>query len=185
MSEILYQSNRIRKMTYIGIMSVLIIICSWINIPGAIPFSLQTFAIYFGLWLLGGKLTTYSLLVYLLMGIIGLPVFAGFRGGVGVLMGPTGGYICGFIVMTGLIWGYERVKRNVSDKEKVFLIILGTIICYAIGTVWYFVVMRTPVERESIISVLMICVVPYLIPDAAKMIFAKIIGKRVYKAISR
>lgn len=166
-------------MTYIGIMSVIIIICSWINVPGVIPFSLQTFALYFGIWVIGGKLTTYSLMVYIAMGIVGLPVFAGFRGGIGVILGPTGGYICGFVVMTGLVWIYEKEKGNVSDKIKMFLIILGTIVCYVFGTVWYFILMRTSIERESIISVLMVCVVPYIIPEVVKIYLAKAVGKRV------
>ncbi len=166
-------------MTYTAIMSVIIMICAWINIPGIIPFSLQTFAIYFGIWVIGGRLTTYSLIIYLLMGIIGMPVFAGFRGGVGVLVGPTGGYICGFFAMTGLIRGYERIKGNVSDRTKMLLIVSGTIICYLIGTIWFFIVMQMPLTRERIINVLMVCVVPYLIPDAVKMFAAKIIGKRV------
>ena len=90
-------------LAYIAVGAALIAICSWISIPMAVPFTLQTFAVFAILLLLGGKRGTMSILTYVLMGAIGLPVFSGFTGGVGVLLGKTGGYILGFI-FTGIIF---------------------------------------------------------------------------------
>ena len=90
-------------LAYIAICAALIVICSWISIPTAVPFTLQTFAVFASLGLLGGKKGTLSVLVFLILGAIGLPVFANFGGGLGVLLGSTGGYLIGFIFM-GLIY---------------------------------------------------------------------------------
>ena len=90
-------------LAYIAVGAALIAICSWISIPMAVPFTLQTFAVFAILLLLGGKRGTMSILTYVIMGAIGLPVFSGFTGGVGVLLGKTGGYILGFI-FTGIIF---------------------------------------------------------------------------------
>ena len=88
---------RVVDLTYMAVCAALIAVCSWISIPAAVPFTLQTFAVFCVLGLLGGKRGTVSILVYILLGAIGLPVFSGFNGGIGALLGTTGGYIIGFI----------------------------------------------------------------------------------------
>ena len=80
------------ELTEIAMFVVILIICSWISIPAAIPFTLQTFAIFLAICMLGGKKTAIIVLVYLLMGCIGIPVFFGFCSGVGCLVGNTGGF---------------------------------------------------------------------------------------------
>ncbi|MEI3229118.1 MAG: biotin transporter BioY [Lachnospiraceae bacterium] len=89
--------NKTRDMVYIAIFAVLIAICSWISIPTTVPFTLQTFAVFLAVGVLGGKRGTLSILIYLLLGAIGVPVFAGFTGGIGIVLGTTGGYIIGFL----------------------------------------------------------------------------------------
>ena len=84
-------------MVYIGIFTVLIAVCSWISIPAAVPFTLQTFGVFMAVEVLGGKRGTMAVLVYILMGAVGLPVFAGFQGGIGIIFNTTGGYIVGFL----------------------------------------------------------------------------------------
>ena len=84
-------------MAYIGLFAVVIAICSWISIPTVVPFTLQTFAVFLAVAILGGKRGTLSVIVYVLLGADGLPVFSGFKGGFGVLLNTTGGYIIGFI----------------------------------------------------------------------------------------
>ena len=84
-------------MAYIGLFAVVIAICSWISIPTVVPFTLQTFAVFLAVAVLGGKRGTLAVIVYVLLGAVGLPVFSGFKGGIGVLLNTTGGYIIGFV----------------------------------------------------------------------------------------
>ena len=80
-----------RDVAYIGMFAALMAICSWISIPTTVPFTLQTMGVFTAVGLLGGKRGTTAVLVYILMGAIGLPVFSGFTGGMGILFGSTGG----------------------------------------------------------------------------------------------
>ena len=91
-------------MVLIALFSVLIAICAWISIPATVPFTLQTFAVLCTLGLLGGKRGTVAILLYLLMGAVGLPVFSNFGGGLGKLLGVTGGYLIGFLAASLLYW---------------------------------------------------------------------------------
>lgn len=86
-------------MSYIAMMTVVIAVCSWIYVPSAVPFTMQTFGVFCALGLLGGRRGFLAVLLYVLMGAAGLPVFSGFTGGLGQLLGPTGGYILGFLLM--------------------------------------------------------------------------------------
>ena len=105
-------NNRFRvvDLTYMAVCAALIAICAWITVPAAVPFTLQTFAIFFVLSLLGGKRGTIAILVYILLGAVGLPVFSGFNGGLGALLGTTGGYIFGFLFI-GLIFRAAVLPR--------------------------------------------------------------------------
>ena len=87
------ENNKTYDLVYISMFTVLIAICSWISIPAAVPFTLQTLGVFLAVGILGGKRGTMAVLVYILLGAIGIPVFAGFSGGIGVLTGTTGGFI--------------------------------------------------------------------------------------------
>ena len=108
----------VRKMTAAALGAVLIIICSWLTILFAVPFTMQTFAVFSVLILLGGKLGTASIGLFVLMGLVGLPVFSGFRGGVGVLLGPTGGYIIGFIFAGLLYMTLEPAAEKTCEHSR-------------------------------------------------------------------
>ena len=90
-------SNQTRDIVYIGFFAAVITICSWISIPASVPFTLQTMGVFAAVGILGGKRGTLAVLTYILLGAVGLPVFAGFSGGMGVILGTTGGYIAGFL----------------------------------------------------------------------------------------
>ena len=96
-----------RDMIYIAMFAIIIAICSWISVPATVPFTLQTFGVFVTVGVLGGKRGSLSVLVYLLLGVIGVPVFAGFSGGLGVLLGSTGGYIIGLLFSALIMWGME------------------------------------------------------------------------------
>ena len=171
-------SLRSVDIAYIAIGAALMAVCSWISIPTAVPFTLQTFAVFFVLLALGGERGTLSIAVYVIMGAVGLPVFSGFKGGVGALLGNTGGYIIGFIFM-GLI--YMLITKVAGDKLVTEIIALsaGLIGCYAFGTAWFMYVYMRQTGPVGVMTVLSWCVFPFIIWDAAKMALALAISRRV------
>ena len=84
-------------MAEVGLFTAVLVICSWLSIPATVPFTLQTLAIFLSAGLLGTRKSVAVVIVYLLLGAAGVPVFSGFRGGIGAILGPTGGYMIGFI----------------------------------------------------------------------------------------
>lgn len=171
-------------MVYIAVFAVLIAICSWISIPTVVPFTLQTFAIFLSIGILGGKRGTLAVLVYILLGLMGIPVFAGFSGGIGVLAGNTGGYIMGFLLSALVMWGMEKILGRKLWVLALSMII-GLFVCYAFGTAWFMIVYTRNTGAVGLASVLGWCVVPFLIPDFIKIALAFILSKRLEKLIER
>ena len=176
------ENVKVLDLVYIAIGAALIAICSWISIPTAVPFTLQTFAVFFVLLLLGGERGTIATLVYILLGAIGVPVFAGFSGGIGVLFGSTGGYIIGFLFV-GLIYMLftKFFKKNLVIK--IVALVLGLTVCYAFGTVWFMHVYMQSNGEIGLLAVLGWCVFPFIIPDLLKMALAVVISKRIEPVI--
>lgn len=174
---------RTAELAKTAIMSVLIAVCAWITIPAAVPFTMQTFGVFMALKLLGGGYGTLAILIYILLGAVGLPVFSGFGAGVGVLLGPTGGYIAGFL-LTGLIYRLAEPKLNRRYLENVVLA-LGLMACYLFGTLRFVSVMGARGSEYTWIQGLMICVVPYLIPDALKLVLADLLSKKLRPVIRK
>ena len=171
-------------MVYIAVFAVLIAICSWISIPTVVPFTLQTFAIFLSVGVLGGKRGTLAVLVYILLGLMGIPVFAGFSGGIGVLAGNTGGYIMGFLLSALVMWAMEKILGRKLWVLALSMII-GLFVCYAFGTAWFMIVYTRNTGAVGLASVLGWCVVPFLIPDFIKIALAFILSKRLEKLIER
>ena len=160
-----------------AIMSVLIAVCAWITIPAPVPFTLQTFGVFMALKLLGGGYGTLAVLIYILLGAAGVPVFSGFGAGFGVLLGPTGGYIVGFL-LTGLIYKLAEPKLKNRYLEDAVLV-LGLLVCYFFGTLRFISVMGTHGSEYTWLQGLMTCVVPYLIPAALKLVLADLLSKKL------
>ena len=168
-------------LVYIGLAAALIAICAWITIPLTVPITLQTLGVCLVAGLFGAKKGTFSVIIYIILGAIGVPVFSGFRGGIGVIAGSTGGYMLGFI-FTALIVGI------VSDKTgKLWALILsmacGIIICYIFGTAWFAFVYAKDNSPASVGTILGWCVFPFLLPDSAKIIIAALLTNRLKKFI--
>ena len=164
--------------------AVMLAICSWISVPTAVPFTMQTFGLFFILDVLGGKRATGAVFVYILLGAAGLPVFAGFTGGVGVLAGATGGYIIGFLCSGLLYWLLEPgFSEGGRQWMRIFTMILCLAACYAFGTVWYMAGYAKTAGAVGLISVLGWCVFPFILPDLIKMAMALFLGKRVKKSM--
>jgi biotin transport system substrate-specific component len=157
-------------------------VCSWISIPSTVPFTLQTFAVFCVLSLLGGKRGTVSIVIYILLGAVGMPVFAGFTGGIGILLGTTGGYIIGFILMGLLFWLAEHFFGN-ALPVRIVSMLAGLLVCYAFGTGWFLWVYARQSGAVGIGTALSWCVLPFILPDLAKMALAVGIAGRVKKFI--
>ena len=114
-------------------------VCSWISVPTAVPFTLQTFAVFMAVGVLGGRRGTMSVALYIILGAVGVPVFAGMTGGIGILTGTTGGYIVGFFIFCPCYVGNGKDSRKKSVIQ-ILSMAVGLIVCYAFGTVWFMAV---------------------------------------------
>lgn len=175
--------RRIYDMAYIGVFTALIAICSWISIPTAIPFSLQTFAVFLTVSVLGGKRGTLAVVVYVLLGAIGVPVFAEFTGGIGIILRNTGGYIIGFIFSALIMWLMESLFGRKLWVQGISMV-LGLIACYAVGTAWFMFVYMRDTGAVGLSTVLGWCVIPFIIPDAVKIALALTLSKVLKKPLA-
>ncbi|MGN0169949.1 MAG: biotin transporter BioY [Lachnospiraceae bacterium] len=169
-----------KDITMMGLCVAILCICSWLTIPATVPFTLQTFAVFFILLVIGGKRGTITILTYILLGLVGAPVFSGFKGGVSVLFGTTGGYILGFLFTGLLFWVFERLLGR-KLWMKILALLLGLAVCYTFGTIWFVWMYGRNVEQISMMAALGMCVFPFLIPDAAKLVLAVAVSGRVRK----
>lgn len=165
-------------MVYIALFAVVIVICSWISIPVNVPFTMQTFGIFLTVSVLGGKRGSMAVLIYILLGTVGIPVFAGFAGGIGIIMGNTGGYIIGFLFSALTMWGMERLFGS-KNQILVFSMVLGLIVCYAFGTIWFMAVYAGNSGPVGFITVLGWCILPFLVPDLVKIVLVMLVRKRL------
>lgn len=171
---------RTADLACISICAALIAVCSWISIPTVVPFTLQTFAVFCTLGLLGGKRGTIAILVYILLAAVGAPVLSGFAGGIGALLGTTGGYILGFILCALLYWLAE-VLFGRKLPIRITALVLGLAVCYAFGTAWFMTVYARKTGPIGLGLALSWCVTPFIIPDLAKLGLALLISERIRK----
>lgn len=184
MSQKRRSSIRVSELTRAALFVVLISVCSWISIPTAVPFTLQTFGVLCALGILGGRLGTLAVLAYLLLGAIGLPVFSGFMGGAGALFGPTGGYLVGFLAGALAYWPIERIWGD--RKWGAALGMCSALLaCYAFGTLWFMNVYARTSGKIALSAALGMCVLPFVLPDLAKLALALLARKRLQKRLNR
>lgn len=168
-----------RNMALCGLFTALLCICAWIGIPfGAHSFTLQTFALLLALELLGGKRGCIVCLLYLLLGAVGLPVFSGFRGGIGMLLGPTGGYLWGFLAGALAYWLLTALL-SAGFWQRLLSCILCCLCCYACGSLWY----AAMYLHSDILVAVLTSVVPYLLPDGIKLFLAMLMGQRLRRYV--
>lgn len=172
-----------KDITLCALCAGLLAVCAWISIPVLeIAFTLQTFAVFLTLGLLGGRRGTIAIAVYLVLGFVGLPVFTGFRGGPGVLLGVTGGYIVGFLFSGLFYWVFTKM---LGERPWVQLtgMVLGMLLCYAFGSVWYYALYLQGGDAVTLGVILAKCVVPYILPDAVKIGLAFFLTQRLKRFI--
>lgn len=175
-------TDRTKNMILISIFSVLISVCAWISIPAAVPFTMQTFGIFSATGILGGKRGTIAICIYLLLGAIGLPVFAGGTSGVGILLGSTGGYMAGWILAGLVTWILESMLGRKTWTAALSMI-AGLIGCYALGTAWFMLIYAREAGRIGLWTALSMCVIPFIIPDLVKIALALLIRKRLIRFV--
>ena len=162
-----------RDITQIGLAAALIAILAQISIPmpAGVPMTLQTFAIPFVAIILGSKKGTIAAVIYVLLGAVGLPVFAGFKGGLGIVLGLTGGFIVSFPIMAFL----AGLGLEMGGMVKLYAgLVAGAVINYIIGTCWFVVA-----AHSTFAAAFAACVLPFIPTAIIKIILAGIIGKKV------
>lgn len=165
-----------KQLALTGLMAAVLCILGPISLPipiSPVPISLGTFAVFLTVYILGMKLGTISVCIYILLGLVGVPVFSGFSGGVGKVLGPTGGYIIGFLFMA-LIIGSFVDKWKTNFVLIAIGMVLGTAVCYLFGTVWL-----AKQAGMSFSAALAAGVIPFIPADIVKMILAVLIGHQV------
>lgn len=182
MSTVAATKSKTYDMAYIAIFTVLMAVCSWISIPATVPFTLQTFGVFVAVGVLGGKRGSLAVLIYILLGVIGVPVFAGFSGGIGAILGTTGGYILGFLFSALVMWGFEKISGK-KPVIQIISMIAGLVVCYAFGTAWFMVVYARQSGAVGLGTVLGWCVIPFVIPDVVKIVLAFGLSRKLRKYV--
>ena len=171
----------IREITYIALGTALICVCAWLSVPFAVPVTMQSFAVCLLAALLGLRGGLWCVLLYILLGTVGLPVFSLFRGGMGVLLGAGGGYILGFL-LTAAVVGYAAEKHGRTMPALILSMALGLVLCYMSGTAWYALVYTQ--GESSLGAILALCVLPYVFPDGVKVFLAAMLAVRLYPILN-
>lgn len=172
-----------RSVAFCGLSVALMAICAWITLPfGPVPVTLQTFAIVFVLLLLSPKEAMASLLLYIAMGAIGLPVFSSMRGGISVLAGPTGGFIWGFVLGALLALALLRLLPKKEGKTSFAAQLVAAfaflLVSYACGTVQLMLI-----SNMGLMAAFLAAVAPFVIFDAVKLVFAVVVSRAVGKSL--
>lgn len=176
----------INKIVSIALMTAIICVISPVSIAipvSPVPISLATLAIYLTVMILGWKDGTISVLLYVLIGLAGAPVFTGFNGGAGKILGPTGGYIIGYVLLAfieGVFVDWARKLRPYEEAGATafFGMLLGTVVLYVFGSLWL-----AKQSNMSLAAAFTVGVFPFIIGDVIKMVVALFVGTRIRKAL--
>lgn len=192
--------NRIQNLTSTALMAAILCIVGPVMIPiGIIPISLTNMVVYLVVLLLDKKKATISVALYLLIGFIGIPVFAGFSGGVGKLFGPTGGYLLGYLALSwisGILLEKfsqkdkgelnkkteqrkEKIGKGIKTGKEMLALATGTVCLYLLGTFWLMLQ-----SNMTFTAALSVGVVPFIVFDMIKIIAAVSVGNSIKKRIS-
>ena len=170
----------VQKMAIIALMTAVLCILAPISIPvfiSPVPVSLGVLAVYLTAYVLSPLDATISVIIFILLGTFGLPVFSGYSGGLSKLVGPTGGYIIGFLFTVYISSIFIHMKKGIIFD--VIGMITGLALCYILGTIWF-----SYQQGKGFIASLLLCVVPFLIGDAIKIIVAVILGTQLNKRLA-
>ena len=185
-SETIQKKSKLKITTadivVVALSAAVLAVCSWIYIPMTVEITLQTFAVFTIAGIFGAKRATLAVLVYILLGAIGVPVLAGMQGGIDKIIGATGGYILGFIFIA-LFVGFASDRFERRTMPLLIAMLLGLVVCYAFGTAWYMFVYVQSTGPVGLGTVMGWCVIPFIIPDCVKIACALMVSKRVGKYV--
>lgn len=169
----------VRDICYVGLFTAVIAIMAQISIPMplGVPMTMQTFAITLAAVVLGSKLSGISCIVYLLIGMVGIPVFSNFSGGIGKLVGPTGGFLISFPIMAFII-GLGVEHRKAFKGAFVVALVVGTVMNYVIGVLMYCVL-----TKNGVMAGITACVLPFIPTAVIKAVLASILGFAIRKRL--
>lgn len=174
--------SRSRSIAFIALSIAIMAVSAWITVPiGPVPFTLQMFAVTFAILVLAPKQAIAAIAGYLVLGAIGVPVFSGMRGGIGVLMGPTGGFLWGYFIGVSLAVAVLALfRRRGIDNFAVGVLsgLVFTAVAYVCGWFQYmFVAGVGPFES------FLVTVAPFVIVDIIKVVAATAVARTVIKAV--
>lgn len=180
--------SRAQSIAFVGLTIALIAVGAWITVPiGPIPFTLQVFVIAFAFLVLPGWLPVAAIAGYLLLGAIGVPVFSGMRGGIGVLMGPTGGFLLGYLAAAFACVGIVHLMRGKSGTAEsrarqiatgIAVGIAYLIITYICGWAQYMFV-----ANVSAVQSFAVTVAPFVVVDLIKVAAAIFVATVVRRSV--
>lgn len=177
----------IKYMTSVALVTALLCVLAPITVPlpiSPVPISLANFVIYLFAVVIGTKKIVVSTLLYLFIGAVGVPVFSKYSAGIGYVFGPTGGYLLGFLLcafFTGIFADFSKDINTLKSKIFIFLgMVIGTVLCYAVGTFW---LIYSSLKIDSFYSALAVGVLPFIPGDIVKMILCIIIAPRLKSRI--
>lgn len=165
-----------KELVLIALFAAVIAISAWVAVPAAIPFTMQTFAVFFAVGTLGTRCGGAAVFVYILIGCTGFPVFAGPIGGIGALFSPNGGFILSFLpasLVCGLL--SDRAK---GFRRTALSMAAGLTVCYIIGSAYFAAISGLDAK-----SVIISCIIPYVIPDTVKILLAAALSQRIKKHV--
>lgn len=172
------KNDRTRRLAYSAMFAALTAVFSWISLPiGPVPINLALLSVLLCGALLGKKYGLLAILCYILLGAVGVPVFSGFRSGVGTILGATGGYIVGYLPAAVLAGIRVRPGKGAYLRRAGFMA-LGVVACYALGTAWFM-----HLTGRTLLDSLTLCVLPFLPGDAAKILLASFLTERLRKPL--
>lgn len=172
------KKSTVYRMTSCALMAALLCALGPMSVPiGPVPITLATLIIYLTIYLLGMKDSTISICLYLLLGAVGMPVFSNYQGGLAKLVGPTGGYLVGYVLMT-LCTGFLMEKFQRRLIPTLIAMVVGTAVLYAFGTAWFMIM-----TKSALAHALTVCVVPFVPFDLVKIVLATGFGGIIRKAL--
>jgi biotin transport system substrate-specific component len=170
----------IRQMTLVSLFAALTAVGAFISIPiGIVPISLQNLFTFLSGMILGSKLGAFSQLIYILLGAVGLPVFSGFRGGLGILVGPTGGFLIGFVISAYIIGKLIEKLKEAGIWSYFTVGLLGAFIIYLTGIIQLLIITRIGIKEAVLVGV-----IPFLPGDCLKVIIASFLALRLKSVVS-
>ena len=172
---------KVKDIAYIAMFIAVITISSWISIPFPVPFTLQLLAIFLVIYLLGAYRGFISILLYFLLGLAGVPVFASFKAGIGALLSGTGGFLIGFLIIPLVYFPFDILMKDKKDIFYLISMFIGLLITYVIGALWFMFVYKQ--GQMDFSKVLLVAVVPFIVPDLCKLALAFLMGKKLKKFI--